>query len=240
MSGAPADSIHSYTSAPDSVWCDAMKPPLLLLLAVPLSVHAQAVRPAPMPVPRPPAHTPGYFPGTPPEPVYAPNGAGLPGERVPETVAPPVQRSKGRILPHEPDGAPGLWAADGASRASSASTVSLFEVDLPLPPDSGAAKIGRDCALEMTLAMRDAQQFHVQNYLYDVRACIAAKALLYCSSARREDRERTPWRNATSQRTLEAHATTLAGQLCKAKLTDEQRKTLERVEKQWEQNTMSM
>lgn len=85
---------------------------LFILAGCSTSTHSsyqQTARPA---VYRPPpVNTPGYYPGTPAEPVYTPNGAGLPGERVPGTTQSPVQRSPNkRILP--PTKEPGLWAAD--------------------------------------------------------------------------------------------------------------------------------
>ena len=214
-----------------------MRPFLLLFLAVSLSAHAQAVRPAPMPVPRPPAYTPGYAPGTPPEPVYAPNGAGLPGERVPGTVAPAVPHSKGRILPREPDGAPGLWAADGASRASSASEMGLFEVDVPIPADPDAASLAKQCAVDMSDARGQAIQHHIRNYSMDVRACVAAKALAHCATALRKNQESSPLRDAGAHRRLEAHAESLVSKLCGSPLSDDETKTLERVTNKWEQIT---
>lgn len=161
-----------------------MKPILLLFLAISLSAHAQAVRPATVPVPRPPAYTPGYAPGTPPEPTYTPNGAGVPGERVPGTVTPPVPRSKGRILPREPDGAPGLWAADRAPVANSIGRDEVFDVELPYPDGADATTKGivDTCTVTLSMATREARQdAYITGLPPDVRTCLAHKALALCT-----------------------------------------------------------
>lgn len=72
----------------------------------------QQASPAYRPVRPPPVYTPGFAPGTPAGPVYTPQGAGLPGERVPGSGTAAVPRSPNtRVLPRTDE--PGVWAADG-------------------------------------------------------------------------------------------------------------------------------
>lgn len=109
-----------------------MKRAVLFLLFLSLPAGAQAVRPAPaQPVPLIQQQPPSY-PGA----TYTPVGAGAShgGLAAPR---PAVERSKNtRLVPPEPDGAPGMWAADGdPALKASADTFDwkILDVTLPAP-----------------------------------------------------------------------------------------------------------
>jgi hypothetical protein len=163
-----------------------MKPLLLLFLVVSLSAHAQApaVRPPARPV-TPPALTPGYNPNTPPDPVYTPPGTGLPEVGQPGTHAVPVKRSPNtRALPDEfdPKREPGIWAADGAPRASDAPR--LFDVVIPFPSDDpGATMEAKRCADGLVEAADDIRKTKAIGALPEpVRRCLAARAYYHCAA----------------------------------------------------------
>lgn len=147
----------------------------------------QAVARPPM-VATPPAVTPGYFPGTPAEPVYTPNGAGLPGERVPGQQAQPVPTSPNkRILPASNE--PGLWAADGAPRASDGDghTHPLFGLFYPHPPGDVTGEVSAmmdRCAESMLAAAQKAGVLAAIEALpKPVKFCMSARAFAHCADA---------------------------------------------------------
>jgi hypothetical protein len=191
-----------------------------------LGAHAQV--PAVRPVPRPPAYTPGYSPGTPPDPVYTPPGTGLPEVGQPGTHAAPVKRSPNkRALPASSE--PGLWAADGAPKAS-ASDAQIFGVSIPLPAVHGADAVGAMCSHAVTKAMRDARMTEVLSFPEAVRACMAAQALYRCvlkHSIAQPQRPRPgpppAWDPRYVKTTLVPHAERVAKERCAdVKMTEEQ------------------
>lgn len=138
----------------------------------------------------PPVNTPGYYPGTPREPVYTPNGAGLPGERVPGSIQSSVPRSPNkRILP--PTKEPGLWAGDGTVKASDQlpDVPMIAGIELPFPPGAATDKDKlhtRLCALGMSLLIPDVArelQWDAMALPLDVRRCIAARLYEHCTSS---------------------------------------------------------
>lgn len=209
----------------------SMKRFLLFFLAVPMSVYAQAVAPASAPVlvRPPPVMTPGYFPGSQGNPVYTPTGAGLPGERVPGTVAPPVPTSKGRILPREPDGAPGLWAADGA-RASAATRPDVFGIDLPYPDDAEHAErvVVDACAAKLSaVAYSSRHGAYLLGLPLNIRQCLAYSAFETCARTARDALAQTyrlrdalsvEVRNAPT--VVLAHASALTDRYCRGTTID--------------------
>lgn len=225
-----------------------MKPALLFFLAalsacatVPRGAYEQAA-PAYVPVGPPPASTPGFYPGTPAEPVYTPNGAGLPGERPfgpgPQTLP---RSPNTRALPDEYDAKreSGVWAADGTP----GTPVRLFGVEFPYPTDAHGF-IARDetewCAGVITGAASSAK---VLDFLLSAapaeRMCLAVRAMEHCGEQRYNNLLRTKAREpkrikdpfvVDDAKGLWFHAIKLGRIACKdANLTDEQRAALARV-----------
>lgn len=141
-------------------------------------VAAQAVRPAPASVPLIQQRPPSY-----PGQTYTPAGTGA---RPEDLVAPPgrveMPRSKGPILPAEPDGAPGLWSA--GPRPESDAPVTIAGVVLPSPSGQSTAETRR-CARTMNIAIGLARTIDaVQALPEDVRRCLAANLFQYCATRR--------------------------------------------------------
>lgn len=149
----------------------------------------QAVRPAPYRPP--PAYTPGYAPGTPAEPVYAPVGAGAPGERVPGAVAPGVPRSEGRMLPRTSE--PGVWAADGDPKLV-ASRRGIYGWDvlgvmLPAPDTTSKDKLhwSQTCAgwLRGAVSAEPGVRQSVEALSGSERTCLLAALYHWCLETRK-------------------------------------------------------
>lgn len=143
--------------------------------------------PSMVPVGPPPVMTPGYAPGTPAQPVYTPLGAGAgPGERAPMPGARALPASPNkRIVPPEPDGAPGLWAADGDPVLSASVRPDIGNVTLPYPDDAREIEDLRatlTCAGSMTRALKEARQ-HVRyfNQPEPIQRCLAARMYKACA-----------------------------------------------------------
>lgn len=208
---------------------------LMLPFALAACVGAPATYQQATPVPRPWTTTTTYT--LPPGQPHAPVGAGAAVERLP-SQATTVERSPNRrALP--PAKEAGLWAADGAPAASTGD-VSLFGVDVPMSAevaaDPSALRRAKQCALDMTFAMKDASVQHLLNYLNATRSCVAASALFYCTTETRKDYERAK-RDTTSHRKLEVHLDALIEAWCGTALSPEQKTTLEALEKAWERRT---
>jgi hypothetical protein len=181
------------------------------------SLRQAAARPAPAPaggiVQLPPS-----YPGA----TYTPPGTGLPGERVPGPQRGEVPRSPNkRVLPATKE--PGLWAADGAPRASS--PPQLFDVELPYPDgaDTPEEQATTDvCASTLTRAARSADElYYAVNLPEPVRRCFAARAYEHCAGSlwatMARDRERGhPYDPEVLEqlRVTHAHASRLVAQYC--------------------------
>lgn len=157
-------------------------PAVLLFLAVHTTAWAQAVAPRPAPVLPPPAYTPGFAPGTPSEPVYTPQGAGAyRGDPLPTT---PVPRSPNkRVLPREKDGAPGLWAADGAPQA--VMPYRVFDVEVPYAAAARTSEVRKataSCAISIhESVLRLGLHGLIHSLPKDVRQCLALQAYRRCT-----------------------------------------------------------
>jgi hypothetical protein len=158
---------------------------LLFLLSLLPDARAQAVI---SPPPRPPAVRPVVNPPDFPTPGATPAGAGLPGERVPNSIAPAVSRSPNkRLLPTSSE--PGLWAADGAPHA--VAPPRLFGVDLVFP-DAAKDLFERDEAFICLSTMTRAAQTTGTEALIMrappfARRCMATQAFAFCLISMRED-----------------------------------------------------
>lgn len=212
-----------------------MRPTLLLFLAVlsacatvPRGAYEQAA-PTYVPVGPPPASTPGFYPGTPAEPVYTPNGAGLPGERPFGPGPQALPRSPNtRALPDEfsPTREAGLWAADGAESPTAISFVRrLYDVTIPSPKESGdnMTQATVSACLRSLGSAADATGLTptISSMPVDVRRCLAARALRACVDRGLEAVEHTR-RNAQAydavetarRRVVAEHARRLADAYC--------------------------
>lgn len=160
---------------------------LLLSACTAPSAYGPAFRQAaarPAPYQTPPVHTPGYFPGTPAEPVYTPQGAGLPGERVPATRAAPVQHSPNkRVLPAT--GEAGVWAADGdpALSAGVGGTSPLFGASVPYPSSQHhVEQVMEKCVAGLReVAEKTGHEDAIAQLPLPVRKCLAARAIAFCA-----------------------------------------------------------
>lgn len=166
-----------------------MKPlALLLLLLVSFPVHAQAVAPAPAPVRPPPVMTPGYFPGSTGNPVHTPTGAGLPTTGQPGTQGADVPRSPNkRVLP--PTKEPGLWAADGAPKATREGSTDVFGVTIPYPDNAGEAEkraVDTCSNTIMDAAYAAKRSDYLSSLPLNVRQCLAFSAYEHCARSMRD------------------------------------------------------
>lgn len=152
-------------------------------------ISYQQASPAYRPVRPPPVFTPGYSPETPPEPVYTPAGAGLPGERVPGASGASVPRSPNkRLLPRTDE--PGLWAADKARamdpREKPPDTPGLLGFVLPFPlaaETDRERELTRWCAYKMGNAIKETDRAgDVWRLPSDTRRCIAARLYEHCAN----------------------------------------------------------
>lgn len=146
------------------------------------SEYHQAARPMPVRGPLIQQQPPSY-----PGQTHAPTGTGL---YRPETAGgQAVGRSPNlREVPSEPDGAPGLWAADGALRATlhgGSSDMRLFGVDLPLPVNASEAErlVTGLCTVTLTAAAktRPGTEGYIDGLPEEVRRCLAARAFKHCA-----------------------------------------------------------
>jgi hypothetical protein len=155
----------------------------LLFLLPDAQAQAPAVRPPARPV-VPPALTPGYNPNTPPDPVYTPPGTGLPEVGQPGTHAAPVKRSPNtRALPDEfsPKKEPGIWAADGAPKATM--STELFGYTIPRPKTAeGAEDVLGQCVFTMSVSAKQAgKHAEIMEMTEAMRMCMALRAVAYCA-----------------------------------------------------------
>lgn len=215
---------------------------LLLLSACSTTPRAykQAVRPAPAPVARPPIYTPGYSPG-PVDPAHAPAGAGASHGSLPMPGAGVPRSPNKRVLP--PTSEPGVWAADGAPKASAPPRI--FGVEIPFMVDAHGNTLPGDtawCAKTVTEAADAAKlRDRVEGYPPDARACMAALAYLHCAthSFLWLSEPLTPGQRAGSPAYHSAkdtlnHARSLRNRLCRdVALTDEQKYALDLIHSRW-------
>jgi hypothetical protein len=176
--------------------------------------------PAYVPAGPPPVATPGFFPGTPAEPVYTPNGAGLPGERppLPQPRALPTSPNK-RVLPDEfsPKREAGLWAADGAPVASVDRMPPIFGVPHVYPENvsPSARKWSDFCATSLDeTAKQTGADATFSGVHPQLQRCLAARAYLACAFALSEH----GGTNAPDPRTvreMQSHAKALVAYNCR-------------------------
>jgi hypothetical protein len=211
-----------------------------------LGAHAQAVV---SPPPRPPAVRPVVNPPDFPTPGATPAGAGLPGERVPGATVVPVKRSPNtRALPDDfsPTKEPGVWAADGETRA--AARRQLWGVVVPLPNGEMADSVEFEtwnCAGGMEESAVAARADHlVRAFPGAALRCAVATAHHHCAlyesaRARRKKaagEEFLPDRNRVLEAAL-AHAAALRAAWCAGvAMSDQQRNVLADVLRAWKRD----
>jgi hypothetical protein len=208
---------------------------LAFLLLFSLSANAQSVAPpARPPLVRPVVNEP-YFPtpGATPEGAGASHGS-IPGATTPPRAKVPPSPNK-RILPASTE--PGLWAADGAPRASRSAPPALFGVTLPYP--AWATEPETQWSTDMCIvgmhnsAVTTGMYNTIIKKPESIRACMAARAYLLCAmgianKAAPDSQEQALLRNT------EAHAQALVDLLCAgAGWTDDHAHVLLQASKDW-------